>query len=111
MFAVALVSGILLEKSEKSGYDFEQNPVLYTNHKISIDRRLLSKACSSEDLTILVRDPIPLAIKETRNKSIAKQEAYHCFGLLNDTEVLFRAILQTATLDPSQRVQTQRRAA
>ena len=55
MFSCALLSNALLEKALKFHHNFECNPMVYTSHKISIDRRYLAQMKSNDALHILIR--------------------------------------------------------
>ncbi len=57
MFPVALLSCALLEKAKQENYAFETNPVVYTSHHISVDRRLLQTLKSNHRLHLLVATP------------------------------------------------------
>ena len=57
MFPVALLSCALLENARQEDYAFEANPVVYTSHLISVDRRLLQTLKSNDRLHLLVTSP------------------------------------------------------
>ncbi len=85
-FPCSLISCALLEKALKNKHDFEKNPMVYTGHKITLDRLLLSKLKSNDTLHILSLD-------------ISDQsDTYECYGLVKNNAILFRGIISLATL-------------
>jgi hypothetical protein len=99
VYPVALSSCALLEKVWQEGYEFEKNPVVYTSHKISVDRRLQQQLRSNDRLDILVAGPYPAEKGGGLGRSAVKQSCYRCFGLLEGNRLLFRALVQTAALE------------
>jgi hypothetical protein len=99
MFPVALLSCALLEQAKQDNYDFETNPVVYTSHLVSVDRRLLQSLESNDRLHLLVTIPetVP-AGKGLGNKGFP-QKLYRCFGLLAGNRILFRAEVAMAPLE------------
>lgn len=87
IFPCSLISCALLEKATIEGHDFKRNPMIYTSHKISIDRSVLAELKSNDALQILV--------KETESGS----NIYECFGLVNDNAILYSAFISLASLD------------
>ena len=72
MFPVALLSCALLEKARQDNYAFETNPVVYTSHLISVDRRLLKTLKSNDRLHLLVTNTRDSARRQgTRQESIS----------------------------------------
>lgn len=98
MFCAALLSCALLEKGWQDGYDFEADPVVYTSHQISIDRRLQRRLASNDTLHLLVDGPIPVPVEKGLGKVPVEQQAYQCLVLVYGSEVLLRARLLTAPL-------------
>jgi len=81
IFPCSLISCALLEKGLHEGYDFELNPLIYTSHKISIDRCFLTQLSSNDVLHILVeRAGVP-----------SIDHLYHCYGSVGNSRLLFRA--------------------
>ena len=86
IFPGSLLSCALLEKALKNHHDFEKNPMVYTSHKISIDRTLLSKLQSNDVLHMLVRE-------------LSDQpDSYECYGLIHDNQILYRGIISLTSL-------------
>lgn len=81
IFPCSLISCALLEKAVSEGHDFERNPMVYTSHKISVDRHLLKDLRSNDELNILV---------EKMNSQSAEQH-YNCLGVVGSGKLLFRA--------------------
>ena len=98
MFPVALVSCALLEKAHQENYDFYRDPMVYTNHEISIDRSLLSDLRSNDRLHLLVQGPESLVGENGLGKSAIPQVRYKCFGLVKNNDILFRAGVNMALL-------------
>ena len=87
-FPCAMISCALLQQGVEDGLDFMADPLVYTNHKMSIDRELLAGLCSNDALNLLVRRIEPY--EATRH--------YECFGLVGDNAVLFRAQISLVPL-------------
>lgn len=90
IFPCSLTSGALLEQVQTEEYDFERNPLVYTAHHISIDREHLKSLKNRDTLHILVDHLTASDSKKTNNMS-TQQRVYHCFGLVGDNNILFRA--------------------
>ncbi len=86
IFPTSLISCALLEKAMKNHHDFEQNPMVYTSHKLSIDKKLLRQLKSNMALHILVRELPDSA------------DAYECYGLIDGNAILFRGLIALASL-------------
>ncbi|HEB85719.1 MAG TPA: hypothetical protein ENI68_01695 [Gammaproteobacteria bacterium] len=91
MFPAALLSCALLEKAKQDNYDFESNPVVYTSHHISVDRRLLQKLKSNDRLHLLVAVPRAVPAGKGLGKKGFPQQLHRCFGLSAGNRILFRA--------------------
>jgi hypothetical protein len=99
VYPVALSSCALLEKVRQENYEFEKDPVVYTSHKISVDRRLQRELRSNDRLDILVAGPYPAEEGGGLGRSAVQQSCYHCFGLIDGNRLLFRALVHIATLE------------
>ncbi len=100
MFTAALSSCGLLEKAWQQDYDFHADPVVYTNHQISVDRRLQSTLRSNERLHLLVEGPLEETATRHSPANLLAQR-YRVFGVIHDNAILFRALFQLATLHPA----------
>jgi hypothetical protein len=98
VFPCSLTSGALLEKALIEKHDFKQNPMVYTSHDISVDREYLKSLKNNDKLHILVRQ-LPECSENTLNNSSILLRTYECFGLLENTNVLFRIKLNLVPLD------------
>ena len=99
MFTAALSSCALLEKAWQQGYDFLADPVVYSHHEISVDRRLQSTLRSNERLHLLVEGPLEeTTTPHTRPNSLA--QSYRVFGVIRENSILFRALFRLVTLHP-----------
>ena len=98
MFPVALLSCALLEKARQDNYAFEANPVVYTSHLISVDRRLLQTLKSNDRLHLLVTIPETVPAGKGLGKKGFPQQLHRCFGLLSGNRILFRAEVVMAPL-------------
>jgi len=87
-FPAALISCALLEKFMLEKLNFEVNPVVYTSHKLTVDRLYLSQLKSNDVLHILVQ----------RKESDTNLHHYECFGLTGDNNILFRAVISVIPL-------------
>jgi hypothetical protein len=98
LFTCALLSSALLEKARRERYDFEADPVVYTRHRISIDRRLQGMLRSNERLHLLVEGPLQSPHAKGLGRSAVTQRLYRCFGIVRGTRLLFRASVEVAPL-------------
>jgi hypothetical protein len=98
IFPCSLVSSALLEKAQLENHDFKRNPMVYTSHDISVDRHYLSRLRSNDRLHILVKQ-LPESGKNTLNRTNIRLRTYHCFGLLENNEVLFRSAMNLVPLE------------
>ncbi len=94
IFPCALTSCALLEKAIKEKLDFKRNPMVYTSHKISVDREQLTHLKSNDSLHIMVR----LAANSDDTSSPLTQ-TYECYGIVNSTFLLFRSLISLIPLD------------
>jgi hypothetical protein len=99
MFPVALLSCALLEKAKQDNYAFESNPVVYTSHHISVDRRLLQTLKSNDRLNLLVTGAETVPAGKGLGKKGFPQQLHRCFGLLSGNRILFRAEVIMAPLE------------
>ncbi|PPK77302.1 hypothetical protein B0F87_102414 [Methylobacter tundripaludum] len=97
IFPCSLSSGALLEKAQLEKHDFKLNPMVYTSHEISVDRRYLSQLKNNEKLHILV-EQLPESNDNTLNQTNIILRTYNCYGLLQNNEVLFRMTLNLVSL-------------
>ncbi|MCB1857287.1 MAG: hypothetical protein KDI63_03395 [Gammaproteobacteria bacterium] len=101
IFPVALISCALLEKLQLENYDFFNHPMVYTNHHLSVDRQLVGRLRSNDRLHLLVEGPQSAEV--TGEGGLGGTEipkiAYHCFGLVDGNQVLFRAKVLMALLE------------
>jgi hypothetical protein len=88
IFPCALLSCALLEKALKEHHDFERNPMVYTSHRISIDRRVLARLRSNDRLHLLV----------DQREEAGDERHYECLGVVGSNALLFRAELALAPL-------------
>jgi hypothetical protein len=99
MFPCALLSSALLEKALKWGHDFERNPMVYTSHKISVDRGLQAALKSNDAVHVLIRPAENCAAHDFGALSAMPLD-YECYGLISrHNEVLFRALISLAPLE------------
>ena len=86
IFPCSLISCGLLEKALKNHHNFEENPMVYTTHKITLDRMLLGKLKSNDALHILIKE-LP-----------DQPGSYECYGLIQDNQILYRGIISLTSL-------------
>jgi len=87
IFPCSMISCALLEKALKNHHDFKKEPMVYTSHKITVDKFLLDKLKSNDALHILVKE-----LTDTPN-------AYECYGLIHNKQILYRALISLTTLE------------
>lgn len=90
IFPCSLTSGALLEQIQMKDYNFVKNPLVYTSHQISIDRKVLKNVRNRDTLHILV-DHLTESDHTASDKNSTHQRVYDCFGLVGDNNILFRA--------------------
>jgi hypothetical protein len=98
MFPCALLSSALLEKALKRQHDFERHPMVYTGHKLSVDRICLGKLKSTDALHILIK-PTAESSEHDFGDTAATPLEYECYGLVNANAVLFRGLIELAPLE------------
>lgn len=98
MFPCSLLSSALLEKALKKHHDFEKKPMVYTSHKISIDRRLLANLKSNDALHILIK-PAESSAEHDFGELSATALDYECYGLVENNALLFRASISLMPLE------------
>ena len=98
MFPAALLSCALLEKASLEDYPFETDPVVYTSHSISVDRRLQAELQSNDRLYLLVGHAEAVPAGSGLGKKSLNQQLFRCFGLLPGNRILFRAEVNMAPL-------------
>lgn len=87
IFTCSLISCALLESALKRNHDFEKNPMVYTSHKITLDRILLDKLKSNDVLHMLVRE-------------LSDQpDSYEFYGLIHDNQILYGGIISLTSLE------------
>ena len=98
VFTAALLSCGLLEKAWQEGYDFEADPVVYTTHQISVDKRLQRALRGNDCLHLLIEGPLEAPAGSGLGNSGMDQQLYHVFGVVMGPAILFRAKVQMAAL-------------
>lgn len=98
IYPCSLTSGALMEKAKLENHDFKLNPMVYTSHEISVDRQYVSQLKDNDTLHILVKQ-LPESRDNTLNQTNIQLRTYHCYGLLENNEVLFRIKLNLVPLE------------
>ncbi|GAB4352010.1 MAG: hypothetical protein ACPW60_02880 [Methylohalobius sp. ZOD2] len=88
MFPVSFISCALLERARLRGHDFEIEPMVYTRHEISVDRKAVTAIRSNDVLHVLVAPDCEEA---------GEFQSFRCVGLIGDRPV-FRALTRLAPL-------------
>jgi hypothetical protein len=97
IFPCSLTSGALMEKAQLENHDFKLNPMVYTSHEISVDRTHLAKLKNNDALHILVKQ-LPESRDKTLNQTNIQLRTYHCYGLLENNDILFRLAMNLVPL-------------
>jgi hypothetical protein len=97
IFPCSLTSGALLEKAQLENHDFKLNPMVYTSHEISVDRHYVNQLKNNDVLNILVKQ-LPESGENTLNQTNIRLRSYHCYGILENNEVLFRVTMNLVPL-------------
>jgi hypothetical protein len=98
IFPCSLTSGALMEKAQLENHDFKLNPMVYTSHEISVDRHHVSHLKNNDTLHILVKQ-LPESQDNTLNHTNIQLRTYHCYGLLENNDVLFRITMNLVPLE------------
>lgn len=98
LFTASLVSCALLERGTALQHDFEADPMVYTNHQISVDMALQRQVRSNDRLHILVDEPQSIPAAKGLGKVCVDQQRFTCLGMLGDHKPLFKASVQLAPL-------------
>ena len=99
IFPCSLISCALLEKAANEKHDFERNPMVYTSHKISIDRNYLAQLKSNDALHILVKRIQLDSTNSEFTDTISEPHSYECYGLIQDNFILYRAMISLTPLE------------
>jgi hypothetical protein len=99
MFPCSLTSCALLEKAMNERHDFMANPVVYSAHNFTVDRKLARKLRSNDVLHILVEGPLPITSEKGLGGSRLAQQLYRCFGLVYGHCILYRAEIYMVPLE------------
>ncbi len=94
IFPCAFISCALLEKFMLKKLDFERSPMVYTSHKISVDRSVLTQLKSNDRLHILIHLTSPMEKTVPKNNN----QIYECYGLIHNNDILFRALVELTPL-------------
>ena len=89
IYPVGLISCALLERALKNHHDFANEPMVYTAHNISIDRELTKALRSNDVLHMLVNEST--ATRAGKDAAGVTQYQTHCYGVLQNGAILFRA--------------------
>jgi hypothetical protein len=98
IFPCSLASGALLEKAQLENHDFKLNPMVYTSHEISVDRQHVGQLKNNDKLHILVKQ-LPESSENTLNQTNILLRTYQCYGLLQNSSVLFRMTMNLVPLE------------
>ena len=98
-FVLSLVSCALLERAWSEGHDFEARPYLYTNHTFSFDKRLQRQLKSNDRIHLLVSGAENGTAEDGLGNSGIPQIQHHCYGILNENQVLFHGRVGLAELE------------
>jgi len=89
IFPCSFISSALLEKARLEGIKFNENPSVYTQHKISINNEKINRLKSNSPLYILIE-----------NKPFDKKTQLNCFGLNQSNDIIFQSIISLTELSP-----------
>jgi hypothetical protein len=98
IFPVSLVSCALLERARNAGHDFEHEPMVYTSHKISVDREHLRNVKSNDVLHLLIKPEGATSADRGLGRTASTDRMYQCIGIIGDAIPLFQAEIAMAPL-------------
>lgn len=93
IFPCSLISCALLEKAKKTKHDFINAPMVYTSHKITVDRDHLAAMRSRDKLSVLIRK-----CQKSGSDKVGQGELFESYGLLDNKTILFRALIELMPL-------------
>ena len=91
IFPVSLVSCAMLERALNAGHDFERAPMVYTSHRISIDREHLRNVKSNDVLHLLTKQMERSYSEKGLGGYAVTEQVYQCLGIIDDAIPLFQA--------------------
>ena len=99
IFPVSLISCALLERGLNADHDFEREPMVYTGHKISIDRQHLCQVRSNDVLHLLTKHVDTASADKGLGGMAASDQIYQCVGVIGDSIPLFYAEIAMMPLE------------
>lgn len=94
MYPLSLISSALLERAQAVGQNLVEQPMIYTSHKLSINKEVLKSLKSSHSLNIVVGPPRTKNDTEENHGNVT----HECTCVLSTQEILFHAEIKLAPL-------------
>jgi len=99
VFCFSMLSCALLERGIRHGYDFMRNPMVYTSHDVSVDRRVRNSLHSNDLIHFLVREALPSDEgPRASGPGGVSQIIHECAGLTVGGDVIFVARIALSPL-------------
>jgi len=97
-FPAALISCALLERARSEGHDFEREPMVYTQHRISIDQQRMAGLGSNDRISLLVGPPQRQAAGRGLGAQAVRQQTHGCLVLDQQGQPLVQAFISLSPL-------------
>ena len=97
-FPAALISCALLERARSEGHDFEREPMVYTQHRISIDQRRMARLKSNDRVSLLVGPPREQTAGRGLGAQAVRQQTHGCLVLDRQGQPLVQALISLSPL-------------
>lgn len=94
-YFTSLISCALLERAKAIGHDFKSEPMVYTSHKISVNRNTVAKIRSDQKIHIVVSQP---QLNPDPKEQVPALVTHYCFGFDQEKNILFQGEIQLAPL-------------
>ncbi len=94
-YFTSLISCALLERGQANGHDFKREPMVYTSHKISVNRNMVAKIRSDQKIHLVVSQP---QLNPDQKELEPALVTHYCFGFNQEKNMLFQGEIQLAPL-------------
>ena len=100
-YFTSLISCALLERGQANNHDFKRDPMVYTSHKLSVNRSSVTKIRSGQKIHLVVSQP-QLNCEQREHRDHKDQQpalvTHYCFGFDQEKNILFQGEIQLAPL-------------
>ncbi len=101
-FPAALISCALLERARSEGHDFEREPMVYTQHRMSIDQPRMTALRSNDRISLLVGPPRQQQAGRGLGVQAVRQQTHGCLVVDEEGQVVVQALISLSPLSALQ---------